>query len=536
MKYSNSIILTLSIIVGLGVQSCSQENEFVGQDKSGTINIQINDSGIQNSDPQTRTTTENYITSFTEGDQIGLFAVRNGAVLNAINNAPVTYSSGEGWESLPYTEELEGATYYAYYPYSNDVKNLFDATKSDPFEDVASNWVIGTDQSSGNYMKYDLMTASASPVSSGRSFNLVFTFAHRMSLAIVQLPYANIRYEFTNANLDNYVIASSSSNEVFRLNDTPVLPYYDAAKREYRMLVKPGEEAKITGTFVYNEGATKSYQTAISNPAEKTYYNLLIDGGFLGEKTISHTLKVGDRFYSDGTIQAVDALVVTLENCVGFVVYVGNPAPSVLYPNNYTAAQDVLLREHPKCTHGIVLGLKELQKKFANSNAVFVKDWFATSGLADTFISTFGGGTANINSDGAIGGTQILGYNNTRVLQEFTRSYNSTEYQITFENLKTFSDENPVSNVTTGWYIPSVQELKILDNLEEGTTLAVCNNYLFKYGGVQFKATRYWSSTESSAVNAWCTSVAVSGESFASTYYRTAKTNTTFYSRYVFAF
>lgn len=65
----------------------------------------------------------NYNTTFEIGDCIGLFAVKDNSILNEVNNLKVELTR-EGWlpiTELQYDGTLKEATYYAYFPYREDL-------------------------------------------------------------------------------------------------------------------------------------------------------------------------------------------------------------------------------------------------------------------------------------------------------------------------------------------------------------------------------------------------------------------------------
>lgn len=67
-----------------------------------------------------------------KGDQIGLFAVKDGAILDEINNMPFTFN-GSSWSGKPilYDDRLAGVTFYAYYPYQPEMTGKTDLIGDD---------------------------------------------------------------------------------------------------------------------------------------------------------------------------------------------------------------------------------------------------------------------------------------------------------------------------------------------------------------------------------------------------------------------
>ena len=117
---------------------------------------------------------------------------------------------------------------------------------------------------------------------------------------------------------------------------------------------------QIGGSFISSvDNGLKKYSIDATKLKAGEYIYCEIDGGL---QTVDHELKVGDLIYSNGALASVDDNAPVSDDCVGVVYFVGNPMPSVLYPFTedneftYSERQDALLRDHPGCTHGLVLG------------------------------------------------------------------------------------------------------------------------------------------------------------------------------------
>lgn len=128
----------LLLAAGMGVfLSCAEdglpdEGIGTGSNNAQTLTISVSDGGYAAADgaPQgsyvgasTRATEVDYQTKFTAGDKIGMYAVKNTAIVDGINNLCLTAaddgSGGIKWE-LPAgntTSLPADATYYAYYPW-----------------------------------------------------------------------------------------------------------------------------------------------------------------------------------------------------------------------------------------------------------------------------------------------------------------------------------------------------------------------------------------------------------------------------------
>lgn len=482
MKYYNylsKIFLFLSA-TWLLAGSCSQ-TESVSM-SSQNMKIKVYDCGIKNNDHSRVTTGENYMTQFEQGDCIGLFAIKNGGVWNNINNVKVTFADNGTWtteQSLRYDNEQEGVLYYAYFPYKENL-NLNDNTSiEDFFKTMVNEWIPASDQSDADkYASADLLTSdegSAVIQSADGQFVINLTMKHRMALSVINIP--EIEYVFSNASLNEtpYIVKESTSVFYKTSEDAAnkVQPYL-AEDGTYRLIVQPSGDTSIIVT--QGEEAEKKYEFKME-VGEGEYQHFLLGGG---KKTVNHELKIGDFYCADGSIVAGDNENIP-DNCIGIVFYVGNPQPSYLYPDAVntdgsifvTDATDALKRDYPSCVHGLVYALE-----YANE---------AISVLGD-------GNRFNLPGEPNFGYlckagnkephyTAILGYNNTEVMKlankaslEQNRDWNFSQL-ITY--LEDYSQKHTLpSGITTDWYLPSIEEMRILINNE-----MTLNASLSKVGG-----------------------------------------------------
>ena len=254
MKLSAYLSIALLAAGMSATVSCSQENEpdLTASSVQG-LTISISDSGYATTDG-TRAIDQAYKTTFTDGDAIGVFAVRSGKVVEKISNRKFTFKEGN-WELEGDPIEYKGTEFkymkfFAYYPYSEDVK--FDAGKwdaatqtGDPFESYVNTWNIQSDQSGDNYTKQDLMTSSSDAEGERLQGKVAFTMTHRMSLVVLEMP--KLTYDFTNPGLDDYQMNVSPAD--FQINGKAAHPHYDAATHTYLALVNPGKDFTIGGSY-----------------------------------------------------------------------------------------------------------------------------------------------------------------------------------------------------------------------------------------------------------------------------------------------
>lgn len=476
----NSLFCTVLAVCSLLVASCSQNDEFMEQRDvvKGNIRIMVTDAGVQG-DTETRAVTDaQYRTTFSDGDKIGVYAIKDGTVVADISNIRLVYNTASGWRldadqsvtSLEYTKDLAGATFYAYYPYQETLAG-FDASQISPFDGVISAWTIGDgnsiDLSGENYTKYDLMTGTSAPVKNqtGNDYTLSFSMTHVLGMIVINLPPAKV-YHFTNSEFTNeqrkYTIPVINPTFAIQYGSEgakAVVPYSDG--ENYRILVKP-EQCTVSGAF--NDGA-KTYSINDKTIAGGKYALYTVDK--TNQPTpIEQELSVGDYYCKDGSLIKSSSLQENDKaNVIGVVYYVGNPQLSALYPDSYGPEQDVLLRERPDCVHGLVYALKKANdgNAFGAWNSLLTNDVISSlQGYSDYVYTSYSTGAT-------IAKERILGYNNVKLYEKYAADTGTG----LFANMRQICAEyTPVAPVTTtGWYLPSHGEFNILN--EQKTVLDI---------------------------------------------------------------
>lgn len=211
MKNKHSITrwLLAAVLPALFLTACSKDNDatdypvtlgpsggdirfeigFAPQG-GGTMNASTDGSDV----PLTRVATDALFNStWEDGDEIGVFAVKAGEPLaasgNYIHNAKLTYSSATGtWvqaEPLYWPTKAENITaldFYAYYPYDANAANptaIAFSVKADQ---------SGTTDGKSNHSLSDLLTAKAAGVSKGTEEKVPLTFSHALAMVQVAIP------------------------------------------------------------------------------------------------------------------------------------------------------------------------------------------------------------------------------------------------------------------------------------------------------------------------------------------------------------
>lgn len=469
------------------VASCSQNEELTGEtpDSLQGFQISVSDEGFMDESGKTRATENGYTTRFSNGDAIGIFAVRGETVVEDIKNRKFTLTDGyweltDGGDPIEYKgSQFQRMTFYAYYPYNANV--TFDPTKVDPFETYVNNWKIGSEQNEGNYTQYDLMTSTGSVQGDRLKGQIAFTMQHRMALAVVKMP--NLTYSFTNGGIDDYLLPLAAGS--FTVNNTQATPYYQESTDTYRFLVNPNKEFSIKGTYTGVSEMEYEAKGTLEGGTAKMYT-------IEDKSKINHTLQVGDYFCADGKIVSVDAETVP-ESVIGIVCYIGNIQPSVTH-EAYTETQDALRRDHPGCTHGLVVAMNYAEYNDSKTSVFspqsrdyFYGNWFnSDDDWTGKFINT---DTKTTDAEG-VAALPFLGYNHTELMINSPSWENACQAGVNF--VQAYRTKVVAPNITSDWFLASLKELDLLFRLK-----STINARLKAVGGDELlEGSRHWSNAE----------------------------------------
>lgn len=217
----------------------------------------------------------------------------------------------------------------------------------------------------------------------------------------------------------------------------------------------------------------------------------------------SQQVMVGDYFYSDGTFSAnLDES----KEVVGVVFWTGDP----------TAQDPTLKKDHPGCTHGLVVAVTgekvrtPWQSNFQACGGT-VGAWAEEN--APQYLTTVSG------YDGAEPDylNKIMGYNNTKVIEAFNAAPENAEWKVELgDYLQEFRAQVAAPESTSGWYIPSAKEVSVLcsgdyegniyDIYDESSERDLLNSKISKIASGQLldEYDYYWTSTEVDEFNAYC--------------------------------
>lgn len=211
-------------------------------------------------------------------------------------------------------------------------------------------------------------------------------------------------------------------------------------------------------------------------------------------------LGVGHFYYSDGSWSAS---LDQSRTVIGIVFYVGD----------ITQSDPALAREHPECTHGLVVSIDESDTGIAwqaNNKAYnnTIGSWIESN--LDDYISITTGYELEDNLNVA------LGYNNTKAIEAFNEDPTNSEWPVDIVRYITeYREKVPAPKGTSDWYLGSAKEMNMLaageyngniwDIRDAGISvdnLKLVNKSIQQVSGgkeIDRMMTTYWTSTETSA-------------------------------------
>lgn len=495
MKRNILHILWAAAVIPLALASCRQEvvpGETDGSDAQPFL-ITVTDGGYASEATDGSRATENgYTTMFTADDQCGLYIVRGGEIV--YDNICLTATADAGgnltWQAPAGTDLYGGLAdeyYFLYYPYQTDMTDkvtVANAASADAafFAPLISDWQPKADQSDyADYTASDLMTAAGTASYADGKLSLSFPMAHRMAMAVIEMP--GTVYKFTNSPaVPDYTIAASAD---FSSENKPCL----MSDGSYRYLVNPefsGNNVILAGS--YDDG-NREFTITPSIATAGNYKTYKVDGGY---KEIEHNLQAGDFYLKDGTLLSEDTQLTDAQKaaCAGIVCWVGDA----------TATDPALKRDFPQCMHGLVVSLKETTSEWQNSYAsTTIQLWAEDNGFKEPDYYAL---DKDVNK-GAESPGSIQGYNNTQILKAYNETFADSYPVIVLNSFGTITEGVTLpEDKTSGWYLPSPKELVELYRakvaVNQSLTASGSNPLLpspdFPY---------YWSSGEDSYYGAW---------------------------------
>lgn len=482
----------------LFLSACSSDNDDMpgGDVPSATLRIEVSAGDFTNvGGTATRATDSGNTTTFENNDRIGIIALdKNGNVLS--DNIPYKYNISDGTWSFDGSSEEKtslsynnrAVTYLAYFPYSPAVDgvNSIAALKAE-FPPQLDQRTIAA------YRASDLLvwsnTTTGSPL---KKLEIGFKHAYA-SLLLSPTIKCTI-----NGTEETY--ATSVSDVSFSINGEPCLPY-KVEDGNYRIITATASaNVNVRWHCTYRAvtyGGTMSEENALAEnyrytlaPVVKDFGNYTFDKAQMGD-FYCKTTDGKSGYLIPGKIVPFPA--VHKDNCIGIVYWVGD----------ITGEDPLLQAEHPQCTHGLVVALQNASDgtPWSNNYEDITNEWLSKQTNTTYKIITLKETE------------KMQGYANTKALEGYNKSdratgVNSGKKVLPIESISTYASKHSAPASSSGWYWPSVRELKYMcwgQNNSSGTAgKDALNDQLSKIPDATSLPRGYcWSSTEYSDNAAW---------------------------------
>ena len=516
--------------------ACTRDDTFDDAAPGNATDPAAN-AATDNGAPVTRAVENGFATGFTKGDKIGLYVAK--ATLNNSGspdlfdkmlheNLCLTYD-GKRW-TLPVGTELkydptEGRLYFAYYPYQADMdgkkpdgtssEGWLAATALEFFHDLIGSWKPRNDQSTyAAYTASDLMVARgevATRTDGTPGSTLSFTMEHQMQLNIVCLPHTTSTYT-EEISWDQQTKSYDLYTGVAHLPN-----FWMENPHTARYITNPsGDVKEIAGCYYYDSEFTKrKFDIEIPNnrSLRGKYKTYTIDGG--AETTTERPLAEGDFYMKDGTVLPQEAIgggnlpADVKKDCIGVVFWVGEKDETHWTQTGDREGDHLLMNEHPACTHGIVVALRN-----ASDSPVA----WATNPLNGKTLwewaYTFDGFTDNEKSLWKMirESNSHYGYGYNALFGLYTAHNDGATFPA-YGAVKTYAGIHSTPEGCSGWFFPGMFELATIwfDAPDEIPGKPVVFNkinlQIKKAGGTELTG-RYWSSNDWGAPEAWTTTSA----------------------------
>lgn len=288
MKYMKDFLICMGFCTALFAASgCTGENDLTGtgNDENGNLIPLVVRATAADFDglpqqppapsdtPLTRTTGEGTTLAFGAGDAIGIFAVKDGAIVDGINNNMLTYTENTGagnWstEAGKTLYYYEGVDYIAYYPYKEGTTlTAGDSKTADGIKTWLKNkFPPAADQSApAAYVASDLMIASNTVANGASATDKVLTlnFQHQYSLIILNTRVfkactapAGGGFKYRASATAPLADANATDVTVAKSNDTgSSFTAYKAADGRFHVIVPSvGSTVTLSGLYDTKDG------------------------------------------------------------------------------------------------------------------------------------------------------------------------------------------------------------------------------------------------------------------------------------------
>lgn len=468
--------------------------------------------------PNTRAADNGAATTFENGDRVGVIVLEGNTVIG--NNLPYKYdgtkwvfdtdvanTENTGKSLFYYDSQASNLTYIVYYPYSDKADNV---TSVEGNDGLKSKFIPQEDQRTEDaYRMSDLMIwKSETGIAPLRTLNA--TLVHAYNSVSIQ-PEVH----WTLGNGQDFLHPSPTISDVrFVTGDkTIVTPYYAEEDGSYRYILPSGFTGSVRCFYTFDN---KTYNKKFTVSSESNTRYSSVQNINAGDYSLDKA-QLGD-FYcrsSDGEGYLIPNDVKTLpekeeKECVGIVYWLGD-----IKDHNYT----LLDSKFSNGMHGLVVSLWDMPDP-DNTSSVTMTWTYGDYESVDNWLvnATWAGDNSRPKDFSSIQVTaQMQGYANTIALKEYNNYVEGTtddgygpesgKRVKPVKGLDAFETAHPSPLNSSGWYWPSVEELKYVcwgQGNGQGTTgKNMLNTQIEKVSGSNVfdgdSRVYHWSSTEYSS-------------------------------------
>lgn len=522
------IYMFLSLVLLCACDGSDEELSDRTQQPGETLKLTVSagDFVTYGDTPDTRAADDGAATTFENGDCIGVI-VLEGSDLKG-NNLPYKYN-GSSWSFDAATANSEGTdksvyyydnqatdvTYIVYFPYSTDADGVISIegdsglkSKFNPKKDQ---------QPEENYRASDLMTWQS--IGSAQK-TLSVTLTHAYNSVSIQ---PKVHYTLDDGQDTDFLHPAPAISDVyFVTGEKDIVIPYAAEDGSYRYILPADFTGDVRCFYTLdNKTYNKAFTVSASAPAltSNIRYSSTqkVDAGVYS----LDKARLGDFYCRNSSSESylipneAESLPEGTE-CIGIVYWLGD-----IKEDNYGLLND----KFPDGTHGLVVSLWDMPAPDNGNTGMtwtyggyeWVNDWLGSNG---DVTCTWDGRPKNFTSIQERG--KMQGYANTIALEEYNKyvenktgdgyGSDSNKRVKPVKGLAAFQTEHPAPSSSSGWYWPSVYELKYVcwgqGNEQSTSGKNMLNRQIGKVGGGNtFGLDDYWSSTEGSNGNGnytWC--------------------------------
>lgn len=492
----------ISILGMIALSSCSNNFDQITEIYDGSdikelkINVTAGDSYVEG-EKASRISDNGAVSIFEKDDRVGLIVLENGQPIEK-NNIPFIYD-GKDWSFDLQTAEEEGKSIYyynsaktnlkyiMYYPYSSNADEITN------IQGLKEEFQPEIDQSSEEKFR-----ASDLLVWELESPNALETIKANMTHAYPSFSLNVVIGGTLDDGASTPYTAGEVSNVRFTVGENIIIPY-KAEDGTYRYILEENYNGEIGWSYT-NDGKNYSNKRNISSATANTRYVQKEAFTSTGNYTFDKA-QVGDYYCltndNKGYLVPYNANVDVLNDkkCLGIVFRIKKDGEDgVPYNSNFNY-------------HGTVVALTDASSAmiWTTGEPESINNWIS---------SWSEGKPENYNS--IMDKTKPQGWANTLAIRAYNNTIVSDDMKVQqITKLDEFALVNPLPESTTGWYWPSIFELRTIvcgQGAEEMNKDVVGHNRgkqfldkqydrvkaVLKLNGELFLTGDYWASTESS--------------------------------------